>query len=364
MSKCKLLTLVVSIFLCYQSNVFAIGSGGISNEGVSAEHLGTLLSILGSKTDPTVVYNNPASIGDLGKFSGTVGMTYYNFSAERTANGVTEKMETTNAVVPNFGVSASFHEGKIGAGLAVLSPYGLQTEWSETSSVRYVATESTLKMIDITPGVSFRPSEEIAFGIGADYFLTFDTDLQKKAPVDAVNAGLCQANPLLCPPTSGAPDANSRLSGDGNQWGYHAGVLYNPSPNHTLGVTYHSEVKTRIEGDLELSGLTGASALVFGGSDFKTPAYTDLFYPQNVQFGYKYSQKKWEAGVGFAWYDWSSNTQLAINLPNATAAQKSIAGAPIPLAWRDVWSVALGGSLFLSNSWKLNGGQRNDARTR
>lgn len=351
------LTFAVPV-LFFRSSVFAVGSGGIANEVTSAEHIGNLLSITGSKTDPATVYNNPASIGDLGKFNASAGITYYNFSAERKAsNGATDEMKTTKTIVPNFGVAGQINGGRWGWGLAVVSPYGLETEWSDTSNVRYVATKSEIKMVDITPAVSYRPSETMAVGFGIDYFLTFDASLQKKAPVDVINTGLCSANPLLCPPTSGAPDANSKIEGDGNQWGYHAGILYNPRQNHTLGITYHSEVKTKIEGDLELTGLSGGSTFVFGGQNFKTPASTDLFYPQNIQFGYKYSKgDKWEAGFNLAWYDWSSNKQFNINLPDATATQKSIVGAPIPLDWRDVWSGTIGGAYRFSDNWKMNAG--------
>jgi long-chain fatty acid transport protein len=307
--------------------------------------------VAGTKSDPATVYINPAAIGDIGKFSASAGVNYYNFSAERTgSNGTSDKMKTGNIPIPNFATVGSVADGKIGWGLAVNSPYGLSTEWSDTSNVRYVATKSTIKMLDITPAVSYRPSEKMAFGIGADYYSTLDASLERKVPVDVVNF-------LLGFPTSGSPDANSKLSGDGSQWGYHTGILYNPNSNNSFGITYHSEVKTRVVGELEVTGLSGASAVAFGGTSFKTAAYTDLFYPQNVQFGYKYSQgDKWELGTNFAWYDWSANQQLAIHLPNANATQKALAETAIPLKWKDVWSFTVGGMYRFNDNWKLNGG--------
>ncbi|MCG3204847.1 MAG: hypothetical protein KCHDKBKB_01564 [Elusimicrobia bacterium] len=344
---------LVSAIVFSESVVFGLGSGGIANEVTSAEHLSQLLAITGSKNDPTTVYNNPASIGDLGKYSGTLGMMFYRFSAERTgSNGTSDKMKTGYPIVPNMAATYGWGDGKYGFGIAVLSPFGLETEWSDTSNVRYVATKSTLKMVDITPAFSYRPSEKMALGLGVDYFWTMDADLQKKANVDVINTAVGF-------PTAGSSDANSRLSGDGSQWGYHAGMLFNPSPSHTIGLAYHSEVKTKIEGDLEITGLSGASASagVFGGTDYKTPVRTDLFYPQHVQFGYKYSREnKWEAGFNLAWYDWSSNKELAINLPNATATQRALAGAPVPLDWRDVWSASIGGNYRFTETWKLNAG--------
>lgn len=331
--------------------IHAVGSGGIANEVTSPEDLTTLLAVTGSKSDPSVLYNNPASIGQIGKFKATTGLTFLNFSASRDgSNGTSDKMKTGNIVIPNFSAVGSAKDGMIGYGLSVVSPYGLKTEWSDTSNVRYVATKSAVKMVDISPAVSIRPIEQFSFGFGLDYYSTFDADLQKKVPVDVVNF-------VIGIPTAGSPDANTRLKGDGSQWGYHTGILYNPTPSHTFGIAYHSEVKTKIEGDLTITGLSGASAAVFGGTDFKTKARTDLFYPQNVQFGYKYSQgTKWEAGANVAWYGWSSNKELAINLPDATPPQRAIAGSPIPLKWKDVWSATVGGFYRFNDEWRLNTG--------
>jgi len=327
--------------------LFAVGSGGIANESLSAESLSNLLGVTGTKTDPMAVYNNPASMSDLGRSNTSIGAMYFNTHGERKgANGTSDTMKTGSVVVPNFATVVGL--GNLAVGFAVISPYGLETEWSETSNVRYVATKSRINMLDITPAVSYRVSPQFSFGAGADYYSTFDADLQKKVPVDVVNF-------VLGFPTLGAPDANSRLSGDGEAWGYHTGLLYNPTAAHTFGVAYHSEVKTKIEGDLELTGLSGASAAVFGGTDFKTRARTDLFYPQHVQFGYKYDHDdKWQAGFNVAWYDWSSNKQLEIQLPDATPTQRAIAGQPVPLQWRDVWSVSIGGFYQFTEAFKLN----------
>ena len=347
----RLLLGLVLIFSLFRSQIFAVGSGGIANESLSAESLSNLLGITGTKTDPITVYDNPASMSDLGKSNTSLGAMYFNTHAKREgSNGTSDTMKTGNVVSPNFATVLGFGDGKFSAGFAVISPYGLKTEWSDTSNVRYVATKSQINMLDITPAVSYRFSPQFSLGAGADYYSTFNADLEKKVPVDALNF-------VLGFPTLGAPDANSKLSGDGNAWGYHAGFLFNPTPAHTFGVVYHSEVKTKIEGNLELNGLSGASAAVFGGTDYKTRARTDLFYPQSVQLGYKYDHDdKWEAGVNVAWYDWSSNKQLEIKLPDASPTQRAIAGNPIPLHWRDVWSATVGGYYRYTENFKLNMG--------
>lgn len=333
----------------YVSNSFGLGSGGIGAEALSAKSLALGGAIVGIDDDPSFVYSNPAAIGDMGRGNFSLGLMYYNFSAKREKSGVTDKMDTTKAFVPNFSFAHSLMDGKFGVGFSVVSPYGLETEWPGTSNVRYVATKSTLNMLDVAPAISYRPSEKLALGFGLDYFSTFKANLQKKVSVDVINF-------LVGAPTLGSPDANSELDGDGSQWGYHSSVMYSPTKSNEFAVSYHSEVKTKIEGNVMLTGLSGASASagVFGGTDFKTAASVDLFYPQNVQIGYSHLfNERHKVILTTAWYDWSSNQELKPVLPNATATQAGLLSGATPLKWRDVWSFAIGSDHKISEKWSI-----------
>jgi long-chain fatty acid transport protein len=346
--KVRILAALIACSLV-SSELFALGSGGIGSEIISAKTLALSGSVL-VEHDPGNVYLNPAMLSDMGQYNTSVGASYLSYSSDRSGSNGSDKMETTNVVIPNFAFAHSLMDGKIGIGLGVFSPYGLQTEWKGTSNVRYVATKSDIKMIDVTPAVSYRFTPQWAVGVGADYFSTIGATLEKKIPVDLVNT-------LLGTPTAGTPDGNSKLDGDGAQWGYHSSVLWTPTEKQAFSATYHSEVKTRIEGDLELTGLSGASAFVFGGTTYKTDAITDIFYPQNVQLGYRLSPSEaWKFYANAAWYNWSANNQLGIRLPNATATQKAVAETPIPLQWRDVWSFSLAASRMLNEKWTIDGG--------
>src|SRR4051794_10311319 len=119
------LVLILSAMVTVPTLTLAVGSGGITNEVISAESLSELIGVTGSKSDPLVLYNNPASIGDLGKANVSAGVAYFHTSASRSGNGTSDTMNHTNALAPNFGAVGSILDGKVGFGIALVNPYGL-----------------------------------------------------------------------------------------------------------------------------------------------------------------------------------------------------------------------------------------------
>jgi long-chain fatty acid transport protein len=191
--------------------------------------------------------------------------------------------------------------------------------------------------------------------VGANYVNLFDAALEKNVNVTNLNAAL-------------SPEADSKLTGTAANWGYHAGVTFQPSSQNSFGVTYHSKVKLGVNGSESLTGLTGATAALFGGSNFSTSANTTLYLPQNVQFGYAFKPNdKWTFEADTAWYDWFSNRDLNVRYPGINPAtpvgqlQLNVLtannnGNPTPLNWRDAWSFAMGTNYKYNDQLQLRTG--------
>jgi long-chain fatty acid transport protein len=124
----------------------------------------------------------------------------------------------------------------------------------------------------------------------------------------------------------GSGDFNSRLNGNGDGWGYHAGIMVRPNEHHSIGLVYHSMIKIGLSGDVELTDMNGlGSTLVFGGSNFSVGATAPLYLPQNVQLGYAYMPNdKLMLEADAAWYDWFSMRQLGIVYGSLTPAQNGV----------------------------------------
>jgi long-chain fatty acid transport protein len=353
-------SLAVLLSLCMGSDAFAVGGSFISNEVVSARAAGQgYVGVAGQNNDPTAVFTNPGAMTSLKGTQVTFGAHLENIrGAYEDPAGTETKARMTNVVVPNVSVTQSFMDGKLSAGLSVQSPFGLETHWDANSPMRYVATNSRIGMVDITPAVAYQVHPKVSIGAGVDYYNMFKAQLDRQVYVDGVN-GVTLAG--LGGTFSGAPDATSSLQGQAASWGYHAGLVYQPSEQHAIGITYHSKVDLRVNGNVTIRGMSGAMAspLVFGGSDFTASAYTDVMLPSNVQFGYAYKpNEKWMLEADTAWYHWSSGRDINVRYPNVTATQLALLSAnnPQPLTARDAWSFATGANYKASDKWQFRGG--------
>lgn len=336
------------------ANSWAIGGANIGDEVPSARAAGQgYTGIAGQNDDPTVAWSNAAGIVLLPGTQFTVGGTYENIRGKyESPSGTETKERVTNVVVPNMSLTHTFSDGQIGLGIAVQTPYGLETHWGD-GPLRYVATDSRLATTFISPSVSAKFDPTFTLGAGFDF-------------VDASNAQLDRhiSNPALNTAIgfpSGSGDSVASLKGDGTGWGGHAGFIYMPTDKHSIGVTYHSQVTIPIDGRIKLSGLNGAAAspLVFGGSEFTANAETEINLPENVQVGYSYKPTtKWMLEADAAWYRWSQFKSLAVQYKGVTSTQQSVLnnGNPVSQDLRDAWSFATGTNYKFNDHWQFRGG--------
>src|SRR6516225_5897589 len=70
-----------------------------------------------------------------------------------------------HSTVPQFYVAYKFNE-QLSFGLGVNAPFGLETNYSPTSVVRYNATDSRITNVNINPSVSYKILPNLSLGAG------------------------------------------------------------------------------------------------------------------------------------------------------------------------------------------------------
>ncbi|MCX5787354.1 MAG: outer membrane protein transport protein [Elusimicrobia bacterium] len=253
----------------------------------------------------------------------TVGLSYLNARPEYTNDaGQVTGAGSTSAVVPNVSGAWKLMDGRLAVGLAAVMPYGLESHWNGDSPLRYAATDARLRIVDVIPAVAYKVSDSLSAGAGLDYYNTILGSLEHKIDVAGLNANLtykATGNAGAAVAAGTGPDANSRLNGKGDGWGYHLGLTYRPNEHHQIGVVYHSSVKIGLSGNVQLVGLSGTAKTVFGGNDFQTDVTAPLYLPQNIQIGYAFMpNESWLLEADAAWYDFYSMRQLGKVYPNVT----------------------------------------------
>jgi long-chain fatty acid transport protein len=312
------------------SQAFALGTASYSSELISTRSLGQGgTGVAGTQNDPIAAYTNPAAMTALPGTQFTVGLSYANASPTFTDDQQqVTGARATSVIVPNFGATTQFLGGKVAAGLAVVTPYGLETHFDGDSPIRYATTDARLRIVDITPSVAYKACDAFSVGVGVDYYNALEGALEKKVDTAQINGDATFAATSNFAVSNAAAkassDSNSRLNGTGDGWGYHLGVTIKPNEQNQIGIVYHSSVKIGLTGNVQLTNLNGAAATIFGGDSFQSGATAPLFMPQNVQIGYSFTpNEKWNFEADMAWYDWYSARQLGVVYTSPLTANQS-----------------------------------------
>ena len=160
-----------------------------------------------------------------------------------------------SGVVPNFAVALPVGD-RFTVGLAAQAPYNFTTEYDADDFARYDAIKSELLTVNLSAVVAFQLTDWLDIGAGFDAQYT-DAELTSALP----NLPTAGAGGLTFPTTDGF----NSLKGDGWDYGWNVGAQAHFGALD-LGVSYRSAIDHELDGDISVSGLTGA--LAAGGANF------------------------------------------------------------------------------------------------
>ncbi len=262
-------------------------SGALSAQGYSVnEHSSCAMGRAGTGvaspcSDGSAMFFNPAGLALMpkGKTTLSAGATLIaprgNFTSDL---GV--KTDLNNKVIPIPAVFLSHgFSDHIAAGIGVFAPYGLETEWPDTSQVKFLGYKSLIRTIYVQPTLSVGLANNRVL-VGAGFDLNFlhvnlrqqvdlaSTPLPPPAPPGATFANLGIPN--------GTAFADADLSGNGTGVGYHVGLIVKPSDQISLGIRYLSRQKVKVDnGSVKFSPVNTGIVLA-QGNPFGVPAGTPL----------------------------------------------------------------------------------------
>lgn len=265
-----------------------------------------------------------------------------------------ELQAAENAFVPAvhyalpLGDSAAF-------GLSIVSPFGLSTNYSESSPVRYAATATKLRTIDVSPDIAGKITENISFGLGLDMQyakVTFNAMLGIP--------GLPFANPAVTPTTM---DSSSVNKGNSFGVGFHSGLMGMFNDNHTrVGVNYQSKMSHKFRGT---STLTGRLASPLQASPTAVFSDNDTLYSNNIDLpdvltlsAYQDVNAKFALLGSVVYTGWSSFKDIQLN--NVAAFSSSdgrvLATSIATENYQDAWRASIGANYRVTDQWMMRVG--------
>lgn len=315
--------------------------------------------------DASTVFYNPAGLTRLNhtqvaggaiaiptkmEFSGSAKTTYTapivgerNLNDSGSADG--GGFDLTSNVAP-FGYIAVPINDRITAGLGIATPFGLSTDYASDSVVAAYATKTEMKNIDFMPSIGIQLNQQWSLGIGADInylHAEFDNDT-------SIKDSLLKTD----------DDFVSKNSGHAYGYGAHVGVLYEPTSDTRIGLTYHSQVHYDLEGTSKGVGDRddpfSNNVQHVENHDLKSsvtfPAYTMLSI-------YHDFTQKWAGMASLTYTQWHTFDKLKMeNVANPAAgfAGDKTFDVTIPQHFDNTFNIALGTHYQINHLWTIKGG--------
>lgn len=233
-------------------------------------------------------------------------------------------------VAPNNAFALPLGE-RIALGLAVTSPFSFTSRYDPSGWQRYSAIRTRLLTLDFQPSVAVKATDWLSLGAALN--------------IQYSDAWLSNALPNLAP---GSPDGRLRLTGNGWDFGWSAGVQLRPSERVSIGVAYKSAIAHTTKGPIEVTGLVGPLA----ASNTSGPATVRFTTPWQLVAGARLGVTKGlTLNAQAVHFGWSKFDVLDISGPVNNAIVQN---------YKDTWSVAVGFDQSLGEQLTLRGGVQID----
>jgi long-chain fatty acid transport protein len=221
---------------------------------------------------------------------------------------------------------------QLALGFGVYAPFGSKTEYEDSFQGRNQGNYTEVRVVTAQPTVSYRFNEQWSVGAGITYNQV-EGELRRQVPV---------ATPL------GLSEVDSRVEGDDEAWGYNLGIIYQPVPETTLGLTYRSKVDFNLEGNF-----TANSPVLdqLGIGTVTDTAALDLTTPETVNFSLTQQMSdNLKLMFGASWARWSRFDQILVTgdeRGQITNEQQNYSNA---------WAFSTGGEYQLTPTLALRAG--------
>jgi long-chain fatty acid transport protein len=252
------------------------------------------------------------------------------------------------AAVPSFHYTAEVND-QVALGLSVTAPFGLATVYSENSVVRYVATRSELKTLDISPSIAYRWNDKLSVAAGVDaLWAKAHLDLQTSFPSPAATI---------------FSDGFQRNTADDWGWGYHLAMLYEFSQNTRFGINYRSHVNIDAKGESEqMSSITDVPNVpntFTNGLRSNFPGGAKVVLPETLYISaYHAFTDQFAVMADVNWTAWSRFRTLRLRYEAPLPGTSDASRQPTDTweRWDDATRIALGMEYTPCDKYKLRFG--------
>ena len=268
--------------------------------------------------NPSAVFYNPAGLTQLDGTQFEASIYSVALSSDYKGAGGTASMDDDTHTIPSFFASWKEKGSPWAIGVGAYAPFGLSTEWPNNSPLRTFAlkNEEAYRTLNLSGAYQVAPN----FSIGGG--LTYNK----------VTADLSRAIGVF------GPNDLFRFSGDGHQFGFTLGALWQPAPEHSFGLSYKSRTTVKLD------GTTDTIPLITG-----EPSSATFYFPDIITAGYSFRPTpQWNFEFNLDWTDWAPLKTVTI--------MKASGNVPLPFNWESGFFYEFGATRYFDNGLHISAG--------
>ncbi|WP_339487111.1 OmpP1/FadL family transporter [Pseudomonas sp. EL_65y_Pfl2_R95] len=327
------LALAISVASTYSlASGFALNEQSISGMGTGFAGRSS------SAEDATTLYGNPAGMSRLKREQVSAGAAVVFAKTDIKKADGNLNGSNDGDMVPVVGVPMGYYvkpiDDKVSFGIGMYVPFGLVTDYESDFQGRYFGDKSQVQVITLQPTVSYRFNDNLSIGFGPT--------------INHISGELTSKIPSFTP-----DDGKVKIKGDDVAVGYNFGVLYEFNEHVRAGVTYHSKVDYKLEGDTKISAPDGSPLNALGLTG-KYDASLDITTPESVDMSLTYDiNDQWTVYAGSTFTRWSRLEDITVDNEGVSAPFATITEEQ---NWHDTWAHAIGAAYKLNKQWVLRAG--------
>ncbi|QVW24997.1 OmpP1/FadL family transporter [Pseudomonas hormoni] len=297
-----------------------------------------------SADDASTIFGNPAGMSRLKREQVTGGAAFLDAHTDISDARGSRGGSNDGDMVPFIAVPMGYYVKPIddhwAFGIGVYAPFGLVTDYENNFAGRYFGSKSEVKIVTLQPTVSYAFNDKVSIGFGPT--------------INRIDGKL--ESSLNISPSPLAPDGQVKIKGDDTALGYNVGILVQATDSTRVGLTYHSKVKYKLDGDTKVnySVLAGLGQ----NPNQKYDASLDITTPESVDFSVTHQlDDQWTLYAGSTWTRWSRLKEITVENSGVPAALNSRFGTITEEQnWHDTWAHAIGASYQVNKQWVLRTG--------
>jgi len=332
--------------------------------------------------DASTVWSNAAGMARLGsaQVAGAINLIMPSMKLNNSASQAAAQQPLGDdggdagdlAAVPNIYVTYPIDPSWT-LGLGINAPFGLVSQYDYDNAWigRFQGIKSQIKTINVNPAVSWKASESVALGAGANYQKidgTFTSEANYSAALlqAAAQNGIAPGSPTFNAIAAATPGlvSGAQVTGSDHAWGWNLGILVDIDKSNRIGAQYRSAIKYTLSGNSEftnpaLPALPPALAPVVGAlaagvnahALYNSGVTSQIKMPEIVNVSYFGTlNPQWDVMADLQYTGWGSIQQLTFTRTDGTPLQSTT------LNFKNAWRFAIGANYRYGEEWLLRGG--------